>query len=361
MKNLFLTTTAIVVLGGIASASADVSISGYTRFTYDDKPGEATFDPDYNIWLKSENTADTGLTYGGAIRLTPGNDGDASSSRHYLHLENDAGKLIFGQHHGPAYTMSVGADWRGTVSAYTKDSSYNVFQGHETPRVIYMSPNVSGFQFGTSVSQGTEDTGTESQTGLNYSMPFMGSTVKIGHNFSSVDGLATAPKMDSNETGIEITKGGFTFSYLTFDRKKSGTISHTRSLFDRISTYRVQADHVGTQYVTVSNAIPVADVPGTIDLDTGTYTYFETVDDKVKGNEIELAYAANDDLAVNLVHFESDTSSFNDNGADKKYSHLTFGVKYDVMPGLTASAAHSKIDDNGEDESAVRMRLNFNF
>ena len=61
MNKLFFATTALVTLAGVSAASADVTISGHTRFTYDTDTEKQ--DPDFNVWIKSDQVTDTGLKY----------------------------------------------------------------------------------------------------------------------------------------------------------------------------------------------------------------------------------------------------------------------------------------------------------
>ncbi len=401
MKQILFATTALVALAGVSSAAADVSISGYTRFTYDNGKEEATMDPDYNVWVKADQTSDSGLGYGGAVRLTPGKDGDASSSRHYMYIENELGELKFGQHHGPAYTMSVGSDWRGTISAVGKSYSSNI-QGHTTPRIIYQTPNVSGFQLGTSVSQGTDVLGAETQTGLNYSIPFNGSMIKFAHNFSSADATRTSAKEERSETGVQFTHGKFTASFMAFNGEKTGSIIketpvnyvsiHDVNIPDQTVTASSTASHAvtlpgqtvivipiemsdgstvyygttqeeATGYLTSTETevtIPGQIIPG-YNANVMTRTEATSVDayEKTEGREVELAYAVADNLTVNLVKFMKDTTDASN--STSSYDRTSIGAKYTIAPGLTASLAHSMIDNAGVDENAMRFRLNFSF
>ena len=461
MKHILFATTALVALGGVSATAADVSITGYTRFTYDSGPDDAVLDPDYNIWVKADEVTDNNLRYGGAVRLTPGTEGDASSSRHYLWFENEMGKVTMGQHHGPAYTMSLGADWRGTVSAAGK-SSYNVFQGHTTPRIIYTTPNVSGFQLGTSVSQGTDSLGTETQTGVNYSIPFNDTTITLGHSFSKVDAVMNgAGKMESKETGIQITHGKFTASYLTFDRSKAGTpvtttttnlvgtgvttligadtnekvvgtssqtnVIGTETFEQVVGTEETQGEIIGYRDETrteiyfepkysfnlcpdltednrknddcyeqveqtreITETVPVYETVTVPIYETVTVPIYETVTvpnyetvvtpiyatnttyemvdttttsikdhEDLKGNEIEIAYAVNDELTINLVKFSTENTGLD--GKTSEYDRTSIGGKVNLASNLTAHLSHSSIDNNGTDENTTRFRLNYSF
>ena len=129
MKRVLLATTALFALSGVTVAAADVSISGHVRFHYDswsdnvvDKDTDDikasannnnSTSTDLNIWVKGNMVTDNGLTVAPVARI----EGDTKGvTRHYIRLSDDWGTIILGNHHTPAYTMSLGADWRGTVS-----------------------------------------------------------------------------------------------------------------------------------------------------------------------------------------------------------------------------------------------------
>ena len=74
MKRLFMTTTALIALGGVTSALADISINGNARWTYttwSDKTVDGADSANNNtkmtegleIWFNADETADSGLTY----------------------------------------------------------------------------------------------------------------------------------------------------------------------------------------------------------------------------------------------------------------------------------------------------------
>ena len=411
MKHLLLATTALAAVSVSLPALADVSVGGYTAFTYDSGSGADEYSPDFNVWVRAEETTDTNLTYGGAARFTPDD-----ASRHYLYLRNDLGKLTLGKHHGPAYTMSLGSDWRGTVSAAGKATT-PIFQGHTTPRIIYTSPNVSGFQAGVSVSAGSEDLGAETQTGLNYTMHLNESMIRLAHNRSSVHAVGGSPfGSEATETGIEFTHGKFMASFVTFDKTEAlqGVMSSgttTEMYYQEISNLpkgavrftnedlkaavrqcgRVRAHmnyrslrslkdcpsgddvHFAEGQVSLAGGdlrqfdkadneyyrLPSGEIVDKADyatfeersMEVPTTSYSEYSQQTTSGQEIELAYFFNDDMTVNLVKYSD----------NHDYDRLSFGVKYTFAPNITASLSHSSIDNAGVDEDAMRLRLNYSF
>ena len=78
MKKLLMTTTALIALGGVTSALADLSISGNAQFkytTWSDKKVETDTQSGNNktemgegleIWFNADQTTDSGLTYDAA-------------------------------------------------------------------------------------------------------------------------------------------------------------------------------------------------------------------------------------------------------------------------------------------------------
>ena len=366
-----------MALGGVTAASADVTISGYTRFQYDtlsddtdEKNGQNSsgMSTDYNVWIKSDMVSDSGLSYGAGVRLEPGKDGNASGARHYIYAQDDWGKVMFGKYHGPAYTMSLGADWRGTVSAHADQSTYNVFKGHANPRVIYMSPDISGFKFGVSYNDaGTGSSDNEMQYGANYTMPMSDGHIKFGVSHTTVDEKGEASTLtdtlldadnnsitydvdseqEATEFGVEFVTGDLLVSLVSFERENSGV------------TFAADRHSDGNK--------------GSLD--------------EYSGHEVEFAFNATDTLTLSAVYFDAegeggyvDISNPDAIPAvvdtalgikDNKYNHMIVGAKYTIAPGFWASLSHtqfeheSNFDDSSptseNDGSATRLRLNVSF
>lgn len=421
MKHLLFATTALVAVTSVAPAFADISVSGHTRFTYDTGENADDYNPDFNVWVKAEEVSDTGLTYGGAVRFTP-DDVDEAGSRHYMYLSNELGKLTLGKHHGPAYTMSLGSDWRGTVSAKGKATT-PIFQGHTTPRIIYHSPNVGGFQFGTSVSSGSDSLGAETQTGLNYTMHLNESMIRLAHNRSSVGAVGGSPfGSEAKETGIEFTHGKFMASFVSFNKTEARTFTHTsnpsftssytvvtevpdgmnefgeqgfESFLPSCDEQRVTID--GESYLSAlrdcsTGHLDMVFVPGDVryDWDTGTYHYTDpsrpylrdsasnnlhhpgayettTVTYFSENTPGSTSYSYDQQTTsgqeIELAYFVNDDMTVNlvNYSDDQDYDRLSLGVKYTFAPNITASLSHSSIDNAGVDEDAMRFRLNYSF
>ena len=364
MKKTLLATTAMFVFAGVSTSYADITLNGYSRFTLD--TNQETQDPDFNIWVKAEDVNDNGMKYGGAIRFTP--DDEEPGSRHYLWMDTEVGKMILGKHHGPAYTMSLGSDWRGTVSASGKATT-PIFQGHTTPRMIYMSPAVGGFQIGASLSSESSDLGKDTQLGVNYTTSFNETKFKFGFSNSEVSASQAVPaKSTANETGVEITNGKWMASFINFD-KTEATMSSTS--FSQINRNHLRATVPSDcQYIGYDSSVtgkndryaPMNMHCGETIRSTGyhfdTFTGDHGVlsqgglsESKTNGNELEVAYTINDELVVNMVRYTD----------NHDYKRMSFGAKRDFTPNLYGSIAYSNIDDNGQGDSNIRIRMNYSF
>ena len=335
MKRILLATTALFALSGVTVAAADVSVSGHVRFQYDawsdktedgvtksgsfddktglpkvtDVPGSGnnnnSMSTDPEIWIKGNMVTDSGLTVAPEIRLNNLHDSSkAASARHYIKLADDWGTLTLGRQHSVARTMSLDADWRGTVSGadvpagaeisenVLKSSAIGAYAGD--PAVIYQTPDFSGFQAGVYFSDaGAKSKANATDIALTYSIDaFDDGGVKIGYISNRVagkDGENATKKNDNNQIGVELTSG----------------------------------DLMASVVQTKTKATPKSG--GTADKQTA--------------QELEVAYSATDSLTLNMVYF----TSKNDEGTamGDKYKSTGVGVKYTIAPGLWTSLGYT--------------------
>jgi len=134
-------------------------------------------------------------------------------------------------------------------------------------------------------------------------------------------------------------------------------------MLDGSTVYYGTTQEEATGYLTSTETevtIPGQIIPG-YNANVMTRTEATSVDayEKTEGREVELAYAVADNLTVNLVKFMKDTTDASN--STSSYDRTSIGAKYTIAPGLTASLAHSMIDNAGVDENAMRFRLNFSF
>ncbi len=62
MRKVLLATTALVALGGVSAAQAEVSISGSAAFDMEDNGTTTTWSSDGSVVIKGTFTTDSGLT-----------------------------------------------------------------------------------------------------------------------------------------------------------------------------------------------------------------------------------------------------------------------------------------------------------
>ena len=346
MKKILLATTALIALGGVSVAAADVSVSGHVRYHYDswsDEVVDATnsgnnnnsMSTDAEIWIKGKMVTDNGLTIAPEIRLNNLHDKDEpASGRHYIKLSDDWGTLTLGRQHSVARTMSLDGEWRGTISganapagattapldgdkaAVAKEKNTvlktpNIGAYAGPAAVIYQTPNVSGFQAGVYFGDaGGDSKANATDIAVTYGLDAFGDGgLKLGYISNSIAAENNSEKKhENNQLGLELTAGDFLASVVQTKKKatpKNGGMS-----------------------------------------------------DKQTGQELELAYTASDSLTVNTVMF----SSKNDEGANKgdKYKSTGFGVKYTIAPGLWASLGYTTFTttpDTGTKNKGNGMRL----
>jgi len=176
MRKILLTTTALIALGGISAATADVNISGkliqrYNQWSDDDSAGSglnnSAMSKDLQLWIQSSAELDNGMTVGGNIRLR---DGSSPDDRNYIVVGGDFGSITWGSTWAPIYSQSVGINWVDdvnsggeysggsdidTTATVTTDdgaargrlftSTYTSTSG-KAQKVVYSTPSISGFK-----------------------------------------------------------------------------------------------------------------------------------------------------------------------------------------------------------------------
>lgn len=343
MKKLLMTTTALIALGGVTTALADISISGNTRWTYTSWSDD-TVDPAgsgnnntsmgevLQLWFKVNETADTGMTYGAAVRFRRTNKG---VDRNYVHISDDWGKITLGRQFSPFTTGSLGANWRGTMSGVQNgvgdvtggdnggiitDSWVN--PSGTAPKLIYQSPDIAGLKVSFSMADGGSGNKADATAyRINYGTDIMsGTDMTVGYaveKVKAIDGTSMEDEVTHSEMGVAVASGDLTASLVRIGEKS-----------DR------------------NDGIKLSDQ---------------------KADELEVAYAVSDVITVNLIHLRSEE----DQGPskDSKFTSNELGLKYTIAPGLTANVTHTTADfkasttsglkSNDGSSTHVQIRLNF--
>ena len=220
MRKVLLATTALVALGGVSAAHADLSISGAYEFDYVDTDGTVAVDPDGNIKFTGTGSADNGVNYTVVanyhIGTAASNDTGAFQAEDvYLQASGEFGTLILGRGDNAAERMDGSLGKNMDIHSSGAKASTSQVAGTKSDSITYISPTVSGVTFGYTMQPETSgdssyivtykgnginahyaSNDTKSQMGISFSMN--GATIAIG---GGDDGSASNAK--SKDFGIK--------------------------------------------------------------------------------------------------------------------------------------------------------------
>jgi len=294
MRKVLLATTALVAMGGVSAASADITLSGsaaYNYITHTGTGGAGTLaaggpknveDRDMNtqvdVGIAMSSSLDNGMSISGGIDLDEGGYDDSGWK-----LGGDFGTLAFGGYANDGFgstATGLTADEAITLSTTNGVSTATVGLPYKTVHndfiphsdVSLTLPAVSGFQLGVGITDGAASSGDGTQWGLKYSMDAGSMTVDVAYA--------------SHSTG---TSGG--------DASSAGatlTMGDTKIVVASNETGTYTADSVGFSYA-VSEALSVQGYTGSTDKsDTSGY--------EVEDTALGLTYTVTTGLKVSVTH-----------------------------------------------------------
>ena len=318
MRKVLFATTALVALGGVSAASADISVSAANEFQYkswSDSTTSTTNDTSMTNKQSYTISASAVLDNGMSISSYLGTDGSDNFGDSGFSIAGDFGTIGFdgseaGDKFATAADVTPDEGHSTTASAWT--AATNAFmlpadEAVEGSSVSYLSPDISGFQFSLGVTDTTGYNDTSSM-GAQYSMTSGDATVTIKYA-SSEKGVTAAA-----DTAIEATSLGLVFAY------GDTTVTLAQNTKGMGSTYDYTGDSIGVTHK-MSDTLTISAYTGT------------TEDGKDSTHEI------------------SDTG---------------LGLAYTITPGLTLSVTHNDWDmkdavatnENGE-HTTVALDLSF--
>ena len=316
MRKVLLATTALVAMGGVSAASADISVSGGHELKYQTWGGAAASSADNSNSISSSTSykisassvADNGMSMTGYTAQ----DGSGGNFDDYgFTISDDWGTIgVKGSESGDKFETNTDiTDDEGyngataTLDHYPTDSSVS---GSD---VSYLSPDMNGFQF----SVGIADTRREADRtayGAQYKTTAGDASITIKYAADSTGDSASGAgdKSSASSMGLVVSSGNLTLTVAQNDTNVSNDAE------------QYSAGSMAIAYK-VSDAL-------TVEAYTG-----ETEDDKDAGFE------------------------FKDTG---------YGLTYTVVSGLTASVTHNSWDwkdtgsaaDSGTN-TAVALNLSF--
>jgi predicted porin len=324
MRKVLLATTALVAMGGVSAAAADVSLSGVGRYTYsswsdnDTSGDDTTGTTDVLFTVSGASTADSGMTMGGSITLLNG-DTDAQS----IYVSDDWGKLTFGgadAARGNHNSASVGAmpGSNGDQAFANVATNSRVGNGANDKTVIkYTSPDFNGLVVNASVTNAggkANEEGDISSWAVSYGTDFEGASVALDYaSASTANAAGTGTTTDADSIGATVTVDDLTIMVGSANTDKSDGSS------------------------------------------------------KIATTDYGVDYAVNSDLTVEAWAVSSKNTGTG-GGANDKLSMTQVGATYTVTPGLTVSLTSRSFDykdasdstlDNKGDGVTARVTVTF--
>ena len=297
MRKVLLATTALVAMGGVSAASADITLSGSASYNYITNSGTGTTGAagnegpanaesrdmsttvDANIAMSS--ALDNGMTIDGLVSLDEGGVDDSGWS-----ISGDFGKLAFGKGANDGFgTTATGltADEGITLSDTAGDAAntaaldipyktvHNDFVPHSN--VSLTLPTVSGFTLGLGMTDGATNAADGTQWGVTYAMDAGSMDVTVGYASAS---KGSGSANDVSSAGVTVVAGDMTVVVAR----------------NEIDTY--EASSVGASYK-VSDAL-------TVQAYTGTTEKSDTAAYEVKDTGIGLTYTVTTGLTISVTN-----------------------------------------------------------
>ena len=301
MRKVLLATTALVALGGVSAASADISVSGSAEFQYDSWSGSnatSTTANDTNIAattdfsITASTVTDNGLSLSARTFQDGAADGSASFAEQGFSISGDFGKLGFASDEdGDAFATALditddeGYNTTATISAFKPSDEWI-----SDAEVSYKTPTVSGFTASVGIKDGAYSDTTVG--GVQYATTAGDASVTLKYAFESA-GKATSSTAAVDETslGMVLSMGGATLTVAQQTSETSG------------NTYDYQASGAA------------------------------------------IAYAVSDTMTVEA--FTGETTNDGTTDANYKFKETGYGITYVITPGLSLSLTSNTWDQDG--------------
>ena len=242
MRKVLLATTALVAMS-VTAAQADISISGYAEFAYNQpNAGENTMASDGGIVIKATSTTDSGITFS-AVQDTKFEAGTPNDS--YVTASGDFGTVKMGasdtaldSQDGAFTGRSMSIQGAGEVTG----SLSTVLIGGDSTAFNYTSPSINGLQLVGSIDEANNrtDIGAKYEIGgvtIGYqtrSSATDSTLVGVGVTMAgvrvqaaSVEHVTGATKRKVSDIGFSYTTGAITVA--GHSSKATGTSSDTNN------------------------------------------------------------------------------------------------------------------------------------
>jgi hypothetical protein len=317
MRKVLLATTAIVALGGVTAASADISVGAKAEFQYDSWSGTNADSASTNnnsistttdFSISASAVLDNGMTISARVFEDGSADAAASFAQNGFKISDDWGTLGFASDEaGDAFATALditddeGYNTTATISARKPSDEWI-----DAAEVSYLSPAVSGFQFSIGMADGAY--GDTTMGGAQYSTAAGDATVTLKYAAQST-GKAT-----SSANAIDITSMGMVLG-------------------------------MGGATLTVAQQ-----------------SYEQGATSDYEANGAAIAYVVSDALTVEAFTGETENTGTTDSSF--KFKETGYGITYTITPGLSLSLTNNTWDQDGSTDvdgtnTAVALDLTF--
>ena len=257
MRKVLFATTALVALGGVSAASADISVSGSASHNFVSGSGDGTYTSDsqsmsttVDFGISGSNTLDNGMTVSGGIDLDEGT-GDQPDDSGWS-ISGDFGTLAFGGYANDSFgAMSVDVTADEGHGGFTAGGTYvstlpgDEYIGHSD--ISLALPSINGVSIAIGYGDGTSDDNNESFGGISYAMDAGDMTVTVAYAKQSTGGSSD----DNDQMAAKIAAGDATVTMISGNK---GNYSNTG---------------IGVTYA-LSDSLTVQAYTGSVELDTNS-------------------------------------------------------------------------------------------
>ena len=218
MRKVLLATTALVALGGVSAATADVSVSGSGTWNYRSWSDKAATGDDTStststsFTISGATTADSGMEFGGSHTITDGGANGAS-----LYISDDWGKITMGgasagRAHNSFMKSTAASGGMGDITMANVHTTGRL-GGAGGGNINYTSPAVNGVVVAASMKDAggaAANVADESAWSVSYDTDVSGVALGVDYSSISVDAAAGAATTDMSVMGATASMGDIT-------------------------------------------------------------------------------------------------------------------------------------------------------
>ena len=311
MRKVLFATTALVALGGVSAATADISVSAGNEMQYKSwSSSTATTANNNSVTNKTSYKISASAVTDNGLTMSSYSAQDGSTSGAF----DDYGFAISGDFGTLGFAGSESGDAFATATDVTPDEDMNYTAANITlmgtfkpadenvaaADVSYLSPDINGFQFSIGMDQGAASGSSDATIyGAQYSMTSGDASITVKYAASSGQkASAAATDVEATSLGLVVGYGDLTVTVADNTKKKG-------------STYDYSAQSVGVTYA-------ASDVL-TLSAYTGSTEDGKDATHDVSDTGVGLAYTITPGLSLSVTYNDWDikdtTTSYNEDGS----------------------------------------------